>query len=77
MFMAVCKRERFGDPRDLHAGMTPFPPHTQSGVSKLLVDTLNGTSFTIIGDDSDLNWAVAQVGGRTVEGGGEDDEEEL
>ena len=33
----------------------------QSGIGKLLVDTLNGTSFTIIGDNSDLNWAVAQV----------------
>jgi hypothetical protein len=33
----------------------------QTGVYKALVDTLNSVSFTIVGDDADLSWAVAQV----------------
>ena len=34
----------------------------KSGLNRLLADTLLTTSFTILGADSELNWALAQVG---------------
>lgn len=36
-------------------------PSWQTGLYKALVDALESVSFTVIGDDSELNWAVAQV----------------
>ncbi|KAJ9526790.1 hypothetical protein QJQ45_017462, partial [Haematococcus lacustris] len=32
----------------------------QTGANQAVIDTLNSVSFTIVGDDTDLNWAVAQ-----------------
>ncbi|GAX79484.1 hypothetical protein CEUSTIGMA_g6925.t1 [Chlamydomonas eustigma] len=35
--------------------------NNKTGINKLLVDTLKGTSFTVVGDNSSLNWEVAQA----------------
>ncbi|MEW5303665.1 MAG: hypothetical protein WDW36_006336 [Sanguina aurantia] len=41
-------------------------PASTVGVARLLSDTLANVSCTVVGDDSELNWALADVLGRRI-----------